>query len=129
MQHPDLGRLTRSRGVWRGHVSLNDGGAVRLSIMGRRNGPDPDGLALASTVVDRVDGWRPSIEAALREHATDAGVVIGVVPQPCYIAVIALDGLPTIEFGFQVPWDDEHTIGVCVRDGVVVELNGSVLEP
>jgi hypothetical protein len=43
--------------------------------------------------------------------------------------VIDLDGLPTIEFGFQVPWDDDHIIGVCVRDDVVVEVNGSVLEP
>ncbi len=97
--------------------------------MGKRNGPDPDGLALATTIVERVEGWRPLIDAALREHAADAGVVVDEIPQPSFVAVINLDGLPTIEFGFQVPWDDDHTIAVCMRDDVVVELNGSVLEP
>ena len=97
--------------------------------MGKRNGPDPEGLALAATIVDRADTWRPSIEAALLEHATDAGAVVDELPAPFYVAVIALDGVPTIEFGFEVSWDDDHNIGVCVRDDVVVEVNGSVLEP
>ncbi len=97
--------------------------------MGKRNGPDPDGLALARTIEDCGDCWRPLVEAALLEHAADAGAVVDEVPEPSFVAVISLDGLPTIEFGFQVPWDDDHTIGVCFRDDVVVELNGSVLEP
>lgn len=129
VHHPDLGLLTRSRGAWRGHVRLADGVAVPLSIMGKRNEPAPEGLALASTIVDRHEEWRPSIEAALLEHASDAGDVGHVVPAPSFVAVIALDGLPTIEFGFEVSWDDDHTIGVCIRDDVVVEVNGSVLEP
>ena len=69
------------------------------------------------------------IDAALREHAADAGIVVDEMPEPSFVAVINLGGLPTIEFGFQLPWDDDHTIGVCVRDDAVVELNGSVLEP
>ncbi len=129
LQHPELGPLTRSRGAWRGHVPLVEGVAVPLSIMGTRSGPDPEGLALASTIVDRLDRWRPSIAAALLEHSTDAGAVVDEVPAPSFVAVITLDGVPTIEFGFEVPWDDDHTIGVCIRDDVVVETNGSVLEP
>lgn len=97
--------------------------------MGKRSEPDPAGVALANTIADRVDTWLPSIEGALLEHATDAGAVVDDVPEPSYIAVIALDGSPTIEFGFQVPWDDDHIVGVCVRDDSVVEVNGSVLEP
>jgi hypothetical protein len=86
-------------------------------------------MAMASTIVDGADRWRPTIEAALLEHATDAGAIVERMPEPSYIAVISVDGLPTIEFGFEVPWDDDHTIGVCLRDGNVVEVNGSVLEP
>lgn len=127
-EHPVLGRLVRTRGRWRGSLSLS-GDATRLSIRGKRREPAPDDLALAATIVDRLDLWRPSVEAALLEHADDAGAVVDEFPKPTFVAVIALDGLPTIEFGFEVPWDDEHTIGVCLRDDVVVECNGSVLEP
>ncbi|MDH4075000.1 MAG: hypothetical protein OEW29_03605 [Acidimicrobiia bacterium] len=72
---------------------------------------------------------RPSIEAPLLAHAHDTGAVVDELPPPVFVAVIVLDGLSTIEFGFEVPWDEEHTVGVCLRDGVVVECNGSVLEP
>lgn len=124
----------RSRGAWRGRIALDDATAVPLSIMGKRNRPDPGALALAGTIVGCVDLWRPSINAALVEHAADAGLLVGEifvddVPNPSFIAVIDLEGVPTIEFGFQVSWDDDHTIGVCMRDDVVVELNGSILEP
>jgi hypothetical protein len=84
---------------------------------------------MAATIVDRFDLWRPSIEAALLEHAHDARAAVDEMPRPVFVAVITLDGLSTIEFGFEVPWDDEHTIGVRLRDDVVVECNGSVLEP
>ncbi|MGB5757184.1 MAG: hypothetical protein WBM50_09740 [Acidimicrobiales bacterium] len=84
---------------------------------------------MATTVVDRFDLWRPSIEAAVLEHAHDAGAAVDEMPQPAFAVVITLDGSSTIEFGFEVPWDDEHTIGVCLRDDIVVECNGSVLEP
>ena len=123
-----LGHLVRARGRWRGSLSLS-GCATRLSIPGRRREPAPDDLALAATIVDRFDLWRPSIEAALLAHAHDTGAVVDELPPPVFVAVIVLDGLSTIEFGFEVPWDEEHTVGVCLRDGVVVECNGSVLEP
>ena len=129
VQHPQLGSLTRSRGAWRGQVRLPDGVAVPLSIMGSRKDPAPEGLALARTIEGRFDVWRPSIETALFEHATDAGLVVDEVPAPSFVAVFALEDVPAIEFGFEVSWDDDHTIGVCIRDDVVVEVNGSVLEP
>lgn len=97
--------------------------------MGTRSEPDPDGLALAGTVAGKIEQWRPAIEAAIREHASDAGAIIDEIPDPSFVAVVAIDGVPTIEFGFDVPWDDDHTVGVCVRDDVVVEVNGSILEP
>ena len=40
-----------------------------------------------------------------------------------------LDRHPTIEIGYRVSWDEEHTLGAQIRDGQVIGLNGSVLAP
>ena len=46
-----------------------------------------------------------------------------------FVAVIALDGEPSVEIGYRVAWDEEHTLGARLRDGRLIELNGSVLPP
>ena len=43
--------------------------------------------------------------------------------------MIVLRGDLTVELGYRVAWDEEHTLGARIRDGRLVELNGSVLEP
>jgi hypothetical protein len=43
--------------------------------------------------------------------------------------VAPLDGILTIEIGYQVAWDEEHTLGARIRDGALLELCGSVLAP
>jgi hypothetical protein len=40
--------------------------------------------------------------------------------------VVRIDGLFTIELGYLLPGDDDHTVGVRMRDGRIVECNGSV---
>ena len=128
VQHPQLGELTRSRRAWRGSVTLTDGPSIRLSIIGERSEPDPEAVALAANIAAEFGAQRQRIEAVLREHAADLGIHPTELPAPSYAAVIAIDGTPVIEFGYYVAWDDDHTLGVTLRDGEV-ELNGSVLEP
>lgn len=102
-----------------------------LSIMGTRDGPDPVAVALACSIPSGFEGWRSSIDSELRDHATTADVAATASTPtiPCYAAVIALDGQPSIELGYQVPWEEEHTLGARIRGDRLVELNGSVLEP
>ena len=125
---PNWERSTRSRRLWRCRVDI-EGVPITLSIMGTRRAPDPAALGLACTIAERFDTWRPAIEAELRDHATAAGATPDRIPLPCYAAVIPVDGQPTVELGYQVPWDDDHTLGAHLRDDRLVELNGSVLEP
>ncbi len=46
-----------------------------------------------------------------------------------FVAVIPLDGELTVEIGYRVAWDEEHTLGARLRNGRLIELNGSVLPP
>jgi hypothetical protein len=45
------------------------------------------------------------------------------------VAVITLDGELSVEIGYRVAWDEEHTLGARLRNGRLIELNGSVLPP
>lgn len=128
---PELGELVRSRGMWRGQLVLAPGQTVPLAIAGGRSGPDPDALALARTIPSAFAACRAAILAALAEHREPylEGADPGPEPEPAYAAVLELDRLPTIELGYRTAWDEEHTLGARLRDGMLVELNGSVLEP
>lgn len=33
------------------------------------------------------------------------------------------------QVAIRTTWDDDHTLGVLVRDGTFIDLNGSILEP
>ena len=46
-----------------------------------------------------------------------------------FVQVARLDRRLTIEIGYRVAWDEEHTLGAQIRDGELVGLNGSVLAP
>lgn len=126
---PELGDLERSRRLWRGSIRITDDAVVPLAIMGTRRAPDAAALALARSIRTGFTRWRPAIEAALADHASDEQDAMGPMPLPCYAAVIAIDKEPTIELGYRVPWDEEHTLGAMIRGDELLELNGSVLEP
>ncbi len=115
--------------MWRGTVRVTDEVTVPLAIMGNRSGPDAAAVVLARSIRDGFSKWQPAIEAALDEHASTAGAATSGKPLPSYAAVIAIDGHPTIELGYQVAWDDDHTLGAVIRDDQFVELDGSILEP
>ena len=46
-----------------------------------------------------------------------------------FVAVPILAGERCVEIGYQVAWDDEHTLGARLRGGRLIELSGSVLPP
>lgn len=148
---PQLGELRRRCGKWRGTIALSDAPHVPLAIAGSRAKPDVDALDVAYTLAARYPLWQPQIAAELfsQHYAPHAEAVAagelehlgsklpeiddpaGVWPhvQPVFVAVGPLFGELMVEIGYQVAWDDEHTLGARLRDGQLVELNGSVLPP
>ena len=127
----ELGPLLRVRNAWRGHVRIDPFGPTPLSVPGSRSAPDDDALTLALTANDAFEHVAPSIDAELAEHrsAYEADDTVAVAVPPGYVAVIRLDPRLVLEFGYRVPWDEEHTLGARVSEGKLIELNGSVLEP
>jgi hypothetical protein len=127
----ELGSLERRRGVWRGQVSVGPFGSVPLHVPGSRSAPDDDALVLARTAAAEFDRCRMMIAAALADHRApyDPEDATTVSIAPSYVAVTRLDRRLALEFGYRVPWDAEHTVGARVRDGDLLELCGSVVEP
>lgn len=147
---PQLGPFTRSRGMWRGSIGLPDHAPAPLVLSGNRTAPDPAALATARRLSVALASWRPAIEAALYDHYdpyADA-LASGDLPKTeasrprlsasgqvwqhvllRYVAVSPLDGRLTVELGYTVAWDQEHTLGARFQQGRLLELNGSVLPP
>jgi hypothetical protein len=148
-----LGVLTRSRGCWRGSITLGQHGMVELNLSGGRESPDAEGLALAHELPARYEALCPAIQASLFEHyepyreeADSAGehtelfelvskiqhaedVWPHVVAQ--WVRIESLQGAPqdgpTIEIAYRVAWDEEHTVGARIQDWRLWELCGSVV--
>ena len=146
---PQLGELRRSRGLWRGTLLL-EGASVPLILSGPRAAPDPEALDVARSIASSFPSWRPAIERALFEHyspyadAVTAGEAdppesgLPAIDGPGavwshataeFVQVTPLSGQLTVEIGYRVAWDDEHTLGARLREGQLVELCGSVLAP
>jgi hypothetical protein len=140
-----LGELRRSRGYWKGTLTLPSCGPFRLSLAGTREAPDPVALGLARELPDRFKELMPRIQDGLFEHykpykeAADAGDQTGspcrniesaeaVWPhvKPAHVLIELLEGVPTLEIAFRVAWDVEHTVGARFRNWQFIELNGSV---
>ena len=129
--HAELGPLLRIRNAWRGHVRIDPFGPIPLSVTGSRSEPDDDALKLALAANHDYERCDHAIEDELAEHRrayeTDDSVAMAIPPS--YVAVIRLDHHLVLEFGYRVPWDEEHTLGARVTGGKLIELNGSVVEP
>ena len=144
-----LGELRRTGGMWRGAIDLGDVRAS-LALPGSRTAPDPQAVEIARSIPTHYPEWRALIEAAMFEHyapyaeAVAAGELeppeegLPRIMQPDhvrphtsveFVAVIALDGELTVEIGYRVAWDEEHTLGARLRGRRLIELNGSVLPP
>jgi hypothetical protein len=127
VEDPQLGPLTRRRGRWRGEISLLER-RVPLAVVGGRRGPDEAALAIAHRASDEQAGARTELEAALADHREPYGETTEGWSVE-WVSVAPLDGALTLELGLRVAWDEEHTLGARLRDGRLVELNGSVLRP
>jgi hypothetical protein len=128
---PVLGSLERHGGRWRGHIDLGTFGPIPFSVGGSRSQPDSSELELARTAPEQFRACEVAIHEELAAHheANESADIFVSPMAPLYVAVITLDREPTLEFGFEVPWDDDHTLGAHVRNGKLIELNGSVLRP
>jgi hypothetical protein len=142
-----LGDLTRRLGHWRGRIVLGEDCAVPLVIAGWGSAPSAARLALAQELVDRYDGLRPAIAAALYEHyapydeAVEDGVIdaLPTLPRltdvdqvwpyvtPVRVKIESLGGVETVEIAYRVAWDEEHTLGARLQAWRLVELNWSII--
>lgn len=146
---PQLGEFRRSGGLWRGAARLGEA-SVPLVLSGPRAAPDPRALTVARSIASSYPTWRPSIERAMFEHYSPYAEAVAAgeseAPQeglpridaPAdvwphthteFVQVTPLDGVLTVEIGYRVAWDEEHTLGARFREGRFLELNGSVLQP
>ena len=145
-----FGVFTRRRGVWIASVALPDLGTVELCIAGDRKAPSEESLALAHEVPSQYRALREEIGRALFEHlepyadavrageldadSFDPATVRGPDDVWAHAGVLAVhvntarQSFP-IEIHLEVAWDEEHTLGLRIRDGRLVELCGSVLPP
>ena len=147
---PKLGELVRSRGLWRGSLTVEAGVSAPLALSGTRTEPHAQALAAAHEVAQAFASWRPAIEQALFEHyepyaeAVTAGELLSPsetllhIAAPgdvwshvslVFVSVTPLSGLLTTELGYTTAWDEEHTLGARFQSGKFIELNGSVLTP
>lgn len=146
---PQLGELRRSGGLWRGAVLLREA-KVPLALSGSRSAPDPEALYVACSIESSYATWRPSIERAMFEHYSPYAEAVAEgeseppqdglprMAEPSdvwahteteFVQVTPLDGELTVEIGYRVAWDEEHTLGARFRKGQFLELCGSVLAP
>jgi len=145
-----FGEFRRSRGAWRGTLTLEGVGSVPLVLSGDRAAPAADALCIARTIPSGYASWRPMIERELFEHYSpyaeaaaeeaasstpsefpriDSAASVWPHTAIRYVQVSPLSGELTIEIGYRVAWDEEHTLGARLRDGRMLELCGSVLAP
>jgi hypothetical protein len=147
---PQLGEFSRSRGAWRGTLTLDGAVPVPLVLSGGRTAPDGEALRIARSVPSDYGSWRPMIERELLAHYSPyaEAVAAGELDPPpsglptidtpssvwpyttvAFVQITPLSGVLTVEIGYRVAWDEEHTLGARLRGGQLVELCGSILAP
>jgi hypothetical protein len=146
-----LGPFVRSRGLWRGTISLGSSSNVPLALHGSSKEPDVEAAAIARSLVTEFDSLRPSIERELFEHYQphSEAVESGEQPSPTTEDFPRVNSAPEVwghvsldfacvtpfgnalvaELGYTTEWDEEHTLGARIQDGRLVELCGSILKP
>ena len=143
-----LGELRRRSGRWAGALALPPHGAVPLFLAGGRGGPDADAVSLARALPTQYAALQAEIAAALLDHlapyreAVESGELrapaggLPPIARPgdvwahvtaVHALVEPLDRALTAEIAYRAAWDEEHTLGARIRDGRLLELNGSVL--
>jgi len=147
---PTLGELVRSRGYWRGTVSIGPYSNVTLAVAGGRAAPESAALAAAREVPTQFSAWRADIALAVHEHYKPyaEAIAAGELPSPgawfpilalpsevwphlflTFVCVGPLSGSLTVELGMNVEWDEEHILGARFQAGKFAELCGSTVPP
>ena len=74
----------RSRGLWRGLLTVEACVSAPLTLSGTRTEPHAQALAAAREVAQAFASWRPAIEQALFEHYEPyaEAVCAGELPSP-----------------------------------------------
>lgn len=149
-EDPVLGTLTRTHGLWRGALEVDEA-TVPLALAGNGDAPDAATLAEAHELRQHLHDWRTPIAQALFHHyepyaeAADAGALPGpedgdlpriasladVAPhvQMEYIHIAPQGDAVVTELGYSTAWDTEHTLGLRFSGGRFLELCGSTLAP
>jgi len=139
---PLFGALLYSGGRWRGTIELERGKQTTLLLPGSRGGPDTEALDVARHAADWWSRARSDVEKELFEHYNN-GRDDGVEDLPdirasadvwSHVELLSIEIRPykaadEFQVAVRTAWDDEHTLGALVRDGVLVGLNGSILAP
>lgn len=142
-----LGRIERTRGLWRCSLSLSGLKAVPLGMTGSNREPDAAALQEARGIAPLFAGLKPDIQRALFEHyepyadaASDEDSVGDTMAIPSIstpeqvwahvslqsVEIIKLSGVITTEFVYSAAWDEDHMLGARFQGGRFVELCGSV---
>lgn len=142
-----LGTFHRKGGYWKGVIRLQTQEDTPLLLSGTATAPDADLLALARDLSSQLDALRLPVQKVLFEHyepyrdswkrgeipeltesfpdiqsEADVWLYVSVV----HILIEPVERVPTIEIGYSVTWDKEHTVGARIRDWKPVNFNGSV---
>lgn len=139
--HPVFGELTYKRGLWHGTITLEHGRPLRLLLPGTREAPAAGGLEVAALAPAWWGQVRAQVEREIYGHyeayrdadAPDVPRLAGQSEIWPHVDLTSMQVQPysapdEIMVAARVAWDEEHTLGVLIRDGRLVELNGSILE-
>ncbi len=149
LTHDDdrLGALVHKRGYWRGTLELPAHGQVRLAVAGDSSLPDSAALLLARELAAHYESLLPEIEESLYRHflpyreafeagesscsvtpfpAVSTAAAVWLHAHPNHVLVAPLQGIQTVEIGYLVEWDQEHTVGALLQQWRLIELCGSV---
>jgi len=142
-----LGRLERTRGLWRCSLAVDGLNLAPLALPGSNREPDPAALEAARQIVASFAALKPDIQRALFEHyepyagpVTDEDAAIDGTMLPSIsapeqvwahvslqsVAIIKLSAFITTEFVYTAAWDEDHMLGARFQGGRFVELCGSV---
>jgi len=142
-----LGRLERSRGLWRGTLAVSGAERTSLALFGSNREPDGDAVVIARQIAPSFNVWRSAIEQALFDHyapyaeaaseeesAPNAMALAIQRPDQVWshvslhsVAVMRMSGVVTVELVLVAAWDDDHMLGARFQSGNFIELCGSVL--
>lgn len=135
--HDSLGTFVRKHGDWIGSITLPHHGKVELHLAGDRKAPSDAALELAAALPSIYATLESQVAEALFEHYEPASeealiedlVEPGDVWNHLHVTYVDIDPdrrLFTTEIRLETQWDEEHTLGVQLKGGKLVDLNGSV---